>query len=657
MVHYNTKKKYITNQNKTKKNKKLLFNLNDDYYSYVNYPWIETQSIPNNRESTNSFVLLQNKIDIEMKDVLTTKIFKEKTQNDIRCINLYESFVKWNDSLVETQIYSFIQQFNTFLKNPDKFYKFITWFMKSGVRTPIMFDIIYDPKNVNQYICEFGSDGIAFNKKEIYMKKDKPNEKYRQQYIKFIDKIFYIIFGPHNCYKGQDVLEIEISLAKHAHLNEITHIEDMYNVFSNKELLQKCNFNFNEFCFYMKIKKIPTKIMITNPPFFINFMSLMNEWTSSKWTSYWVFQILLSAGKYHSKIFKENFLFFSVFMNNIKTPISMQKLALYKIERMMNTTLSKTYLKYYTNKKEIIFCTLLCKRIKDIFKKRLENNNWIHHKTKKHAILKLEKMNFIIGYKDKWEEDPDCVFYNNDGWGNDIKYAQWSYENIIDKYNKNLLQKKYWERNNISVFNVNAFYNNLTNELILPNAILQPPFVDIKKGLSYNLAYIGSIIAHEVVHGFDSEGCKFNEQGSYIKWWNNDDLNSYKKKQIEIIKQYELIAKKDKYNINGNVTLTENIADIAGFSIIEDVLESYLNELGIIGETQYPYFKKLYYYYTKQWRSIMKVKAMHNLLNIDPHSISKHRVNGVLMRSWRFETIFNIQKGDGMYFKNKDTIW
>jgi len=656
MVSYNTKKKYKNLHNKTKKYKQKI-KLQDDYYSYVNYPWIETQTIPKNRTTTNSFILLQNKVDNEMKVVLN-KIIKEKTPDGIRCKNLYESNIIWNDSLVEKQIYFFIQQLNTYLKNSKNFYEFIVWFMKSGFRAPIDFGLTYDAKHPTRYICTIEPSGLAFNKKDVYFKKDKLNAEYRDSYIKYINKLFFIIFGPNNCYKGVDVLEIEIELSQYARLNEVNHIEDIYNIFTNKELLQKCNFNFKEFCFYLKFKKIPSNVMIPNPQYLIKVMKLLKKWTTTKWISYWVFQILLSAGRYHSKLFQENFTFFSILMNDVKIPISRQKFALHKIEGIMNTTLSKEYLKYYKNEKEKIFCSLLCERIKTIFKKRILINNWLSNETKKHALLKLESINFVIGYKDKWEEDPDCDFIDNDGWGNDIKYIHWVYKKTTDKYDKTIPGKKYWLKNGgISVFNVNAVFNNITNELTIPNAILQRPFVDLNKSISYNLAYLGSIIAHEFVHGFDSEGCKYDKDGIYKNWWNSQDMTSYKKKQNEIIKQYETIAKKDKQEVRGNITLTENIADIAGFSIIEDVLESYLIELNIFGENQYLYFKDLYYYYTRQWRSISKIKAINNLLNSDAHSIAKHRVNGVLMRSWRFKLIFDIQKNNGMYFESNDTIW
>ena len=210
----------------------------------------------------------------------------------------------------------------------------------------------------------------------------------------------------------------------------------------------------------------------------------------------------------------------------------------------------------------------------------------------------------------------------------------------------------------MNVFDVNAFYNNVKNEFILPNAILQKPFVDISKKISYNLAYIGFIIAHEMVHGFDSEGCLFDETGKLNYWWTKDDYNKYKHLQKDVVEHYEALAKKDGVKLDGHQTLDENIADISALHIIEDTLEMYLIDNNIFGEKQTPYFIELYQNYARHWRSVIKPKQITNNLLLDQHSLSKYRVNCVLMRSKRFAQVFNIGDSDGMYYERKtNEIW
>jgi putative endopeptidase len=210
----------------------------------------------------------------------------------------------------------------------------------------------------------------------------------------------------------------------------------------------------------------------------------------------------------------------------------------------------------------------------------------------------------------------------------------------------------------MNVFTVNAYYNNTKNEIILPNAILQKPFIDITKPLSHNLGFIGFIIGHELVHGFDSQGALYDEKGLLRYWWTKEDQLRYSLLQKDVIEHYEALAKKDGHKLDGKLTLDENIADISALNIIEDTLETYLTEQNIFGEKQTEFFKDLYYNYAKQWRTIIKPKQMKLMLMTDQHSLAKYRVNCVLMRSKRFNRIFNIHNGDDMFYSvNVPEIW
>jgi putative endopeptidase len=176
--------------------------------------------------------------------------------------------------------------------------------------------------------------------------------------------------------------------------------------------------------------------------------------------------------------------------------------------------------------------------------------------------------------------------------------------------------------------------------------------------MAYNLASIGFIIAHEIIHGFDKLGCQFDGDGEMHNWWSKEDSDNYKKLQEEIIEQYETVSKLDNIKLNGDLTLSENIADTSALQIVEDVLEDYLVERDIFGAEQDKHFKELYYNYARQWRTLMTISRMKTLTALDGHSLTNYRVNCTLIRSERFRRIFNIQSGDGMYYnKPMSIIW
>jgi len=329
------------------------------------------------------------------------------------------------------------------------------------------------------------------------------------------------------------------------------------------------------------------------------------------------------------------------------------------VSNIMNRTVSKKYIEYYKNEQQKVFVTDLTNKIKKVFKERVTRNKWLTSKTKELALQKLDAMSYAIGYRSKYLEDPDCVFLENDPISNLVMVLKWENKYVIRVIHKKIPDKSYWLKNEEqNVFDVNAHYNGSENELIIPNAILQSPYVNLDKDISYNLANIGFIIAHEMIHGFDKMGCQFDENGDMNNWWTKEDANNYKKLQAEIIEQYETMAKRDGIKLNGELTISENIADSSALQFVEDVLEDYLIERDIFGLDQEKYFKDLYYNYAKQWRTLLNIKQLKNITLLDNHSLTNYRVNCVLVRSERFRQIFDIKPGDGMYYgKEMNVIW
>jgi len=268
-------------------------------------------------------------------------------------------------------------------------------------------------------------------------------------------------------------------------------------------------------------------------------------------------------------------------------------------------------------------------------------------------------MKFVIGYKKKWEETfsfQKIIYSEKDKYFNYKKNNELS----ICKLRKLLDEKnnfEEWNSEGMNLFDVNAFYIGSVNEIIIPNAILQSPFLNLHKSFEYNLAFIGTTIGHELIHAFDDEGSKLDEKGNYYNWWTKKDKEEYLKKQKEVIKKYEKMASQDKIKLDGKLSLGENIADMFGLLLCEDVLEKYLLEKKIFGEKQDPYFKRFFTYYSISWKNKMNYKYLKNRLLNDVHSLSKYRVNGVLSNSPRFQKVFEMNKSNSMFNDDFIDIW
>ena len=559
-------------------------------------------------------------------------------------------------------------------REKNNLYEFAAWFMKQGFPFPITWNISIDARNPSVYISNLNENGTTIDSIDFYYKKEKKYKHKRKLFLTFLENVFKEIFGPNHPYEPKKVYEIEKKIAKFMLSEEdLIYITKTYHNFNQSSCLQECHFDIHKFSKYFGFKTTPKHVLVENPNFIKNVMKMLNEnWSSDSWKTYWVYQIIIIASKFHKKLH----MLFNNFFNNVlleldddddddvesTSKINMKLRAIKHVELYMNTTISKKYLEFFSNHKVYLFCENLVKRYQNAFRERLQKNNWLHKETIQKILKKIHNMTIVIGHKKKWESDPETnevPFSPVDAWENYQMFHQWSIKRDIENTDKKVLAKDVWLRiEDQNVYDVNAYYNVIENELVLPNAILQVPFVDLKKNMAYNIARIGTTIGHEIIHGYDDDGFNYDEHGCYVEtgWWKETDIRIYKEKQQQILKQYQTAAKRDNISLKGKINLGENIADIGGFLLSEDVLVQYLNEQNICGDAQKKYLIDFYTHYAKQWRSTQNVKTYDKYVNLDVHSFNKYRVNCVLAQSEKFRNIFNVNQDDNMFY-NGETIW
>jgi predicted metalloendopeptidase len=521
-----------------------------------------------------------------------------------------------------------------------------------------------------------------------------------------VNLLLNFVLGQNNCYNGEDIYNIEKNTAKYLYDDDMKiTFETSYNKFSASELNSKFHFNMNKYIDSLvknthkdiNNHKHERYVVINNVKYMqYVFNEMYLNWHTKEWNGYFIYKIITSAIPYHKGLCK----IYSVFMNNIsilnkdskrgKSPrhdtiveniydtrpmvnlfrktCDPKKIALSNVTEIMNMEINKLYMKDYKHEKEIEFVKKMMESIKNVFRKRIVRNTWLSSNTIKHILQKLDKINIVIGTKSKWDADPDCDFTNDDSYGNYQKYKNWIVAQKIHKYfnhdKENILEKykDKWNRNHgLNTYSVNACFNFDTNELFIPNAILQPPFINIDKSMTYNYANVCTLIGHELMHAFDDQGHKYDENGNFggSGWWSKEDTKTYQEKQDKLIHFYENVAKKDDIIVSANITIGENIADIGGFLIAEEALVDHLIENKIYGEKQNIYLMEFYKYYAEYWQSIKKFELYKNMNLLNPHSIAKYRVNCVLVTSERFNKIYNIQKKDKMYLNHYEEyhIW
>jgi predicted metalloendopeptidase len=205
---------------------------------------------------------------------------------------------------------------------------------------------------------------------------------------------------------------------------------------------------------------------------------------------------------------------------------------------------------------------------------------------------------------------------------------------------------------------VNASYTPARNAIYINLGYIQPPFIDLhERGIEYNLANIGFVLGHEMSHGFDDSGSKYGHDGKLNDWWTEKDKKTYKKIQANVVKQYEAVALRDGIKFDASITTGEDLADISGIAICEEYLRDFQDNNTDIIPIRALSYEAFYTYFAFQQRQVVNKKAISAQLKTNPHPLDKYRCNVPLSRSSIFRALYNVKKGDGMWWENTDTIF
>ena len=297
----------------------------------------------------------------------------------------------------------------------------------------------------------------------------------------------------------------------------------------------------------------------------------------------------------------------------------------------------------------------LVNNLQKAFETRIKNLDWMSDVTKQKAIVKLKGFMKKIGYPSKWKTYDDVNIDKNDFFANAKSVEAHKKKEDISKIGKEV-DRTEW---GMTTPTVNAYYNATFNEIVFPAGILQFPNFDVNADDAMNYGAIGAVIGHEMTHGFDDQGCQYDEVGNIKNWWAKEDSTKFASKTAAVVKQYDGFRVLDNLPVNGRLTLGENIADIGGIAIAYDAFK--LTKQGkdttkIDGLTAN---QRFFIAYAISWREIDRPEMQRVWINTDPHSPVIFRVNGPLSNFTPFYQTFGVKEGDKMYIKPEDraNIW
>ena len=410
------------------------------------------------------------------------------------------------------------------------------------------------------------------------------------------------------------------------------------------------------------------------PPFFVtsslNYLKcgselLVKNWNSPRWKTYWIFLLVKRIARFTKDWENITYDFYGKFergQSRINRSDSVSASLYMSIP--FNTFLTEQYVKKYENPQAMEFVRILCDDLKIVYKRILSNNNWLSPKTKQYALEKLKHFTFIIGKPENLSSDPD-LNYSTILYDNMEKIMLWRNKLFIDLDGKPVVDIPMmdWTQYPVKMvgtqaYIVNASYTPSKNAIYINLGYIQEPFVDLdERGIEYNLAHLGFTIGHEMSHGFDDMGSKYGWDGKLDDWWTAEDKKKYKVIQNDVIKQYEVYAARDGIKFDASIGIGEDLADISGLAICNEYLGDFQEKNQDLIPIRDLSFKVFYVYYALQQRQKVGKKALAAQLKTNPHPLDKYRCNVPVSRSEIFRALYNVKKGDGMWWHNTNTVW
>lgn len=644
----------------------------NDFYGYVNYKWMKSASNVSDDEKyivrKSDFTSVQHKVYEEL-DKLILNYIKHHHNNMAKNIDIFrKSIISMNSPSNSKRIAKdYVQLIDNFISE-DNPWKLLAYYGKREMirhRGPFVLNFFPepgDPDVVNCWLFYHNFESIDNNVYNIF---DKTSQSLinRTKYISFVRKIFDTTLGKGHGLKPRDVLDVEIEF--------INAIE--YNKSYDKATKVKASESLNKYGFdwITYTKELGFK---TPPPYFLTYdlgylkrctKLFIDNWKTPKWRTFWLFILLANLCRITNKWREIVYEFYGNHQRGQQKIVTNDavNITLY-MSLSFGNWLSKEYLRYAYNKDVVTSVINMGKDLSTVFKRIVSRNEWLSTSTKQRAIRKLEKINLVVGNDENMGEDP-VLSYSSNFYDNLEKICDSRFKkqiSIIGKKSLIVLPDADWndypaKLSTYYPYVVNASYTPSKNQIFMNLGVLQPPFIDLTKRIEYNLAGIGFIISHEMSHSLDNNGSKYDENGKLYDWWTPRDKKIFKRITRDVEKQYEEFLGKDKYDFDASLSLGEDIADISSVAIISEYLKDYIIYMNKDSLIATNIFQNFFIYYAIHHQSYEPAKATIPLLLTNPHPPNKYRCNIPLSRSTIFRKIYDVKKGNGMWWHNTNTIW
>jgi putative endopeptidase len=632
----------------------------DNFYLYASGAWLKNNPVPAKETRWGTFNQLRDFNINAVKTVLERSVADRSAPAGSVTRRVADFYTAGMDSAAiekkaVTPIVPLLERIAA-INNVNDLKNEINTMRVEGVGAPLYsFFVGQDRKNVEFMIPQFGQGGTTLPDRDYYLKTDGRNQAIQEAYRKYISTLFRLS-GSGNAdadKNAQTVFTLEKKLAE-VQLSRV-EMRDAYKTYNKFRVddLSKLTpgMDWKNILAQLKVTGVDS-VIVNNPAFFKEAASMLISVPLQDWKMYLRWNILKGAAPYLSNDFVEaTFTYNQVLTGQrIQTPRWQRISAL--TDGSVGDLLGQLYVKEYFKPEAKARMEELVSNLRKAFAIRIKSLDWMSPATREKALAKLAAFRPKIAYPSKWRNYEGLVIKPDTYFENVKNVGRWNYNFMISQLGKPVDR----ERFNMTPPTVNAYYSATLNEIVFPAGILQFPFFDPKADDALNYGGIGAVIGHEMSHGFDDNGSKYDADGTLRNWWTEEDRTKFDAKTKLLAQQFDAYTVLDTLHVNGKLTLGENIGDLGGLNVAYEAFKMTKQGQSSTKIDGFTPDQRFFLAWAQVWRTNILPESAAQLLLTDTHSPGEYRTIGAPVNMDAWYKAFHVQPGDRLYKKPADRI-
>lgn len=632
----------------------------DDFYQYATGGWQKLNPIPDENSRYGSFDKLSEATQKQVQDLIE-ELSKTKSaagSNEQKVGDLYKmamDSVKLNADGAKP-IQSLLAEIAAAKEQKDVI-RLITQVSKYADSPFFAFFVAPDDLNSSMNIAHIYQGGIGMGDRDYYLEQTDNAQQLRNAYVKLMETQFKNAGYANPSEAAANVMKIEMALAKsHFSKEKLRLPEENYHKILVKDLEKKVA-RFDWTAYFEGVgAKNPDSINIAQVEPLKAAIALIQSEPIQNIKDYLSWKVIDAASPYLSDTFvNANFEFYGKAMSGVKQNRPRWKRSVDAVSAALGEAVGEVYVKKYFPAEAKKRMLDLVNNLMTSFGERIQALEWMSDTTKAKALDKLKAFTVKIGYPDKWKDYSSLEIKNDSYFANIMRAADYEHRDMMKDLGKPVDKTK-WA---MTPQTVNAYYNPSANEIVFPAGILQPPFFYMDGDDAVNYGAIGVVIGHEMTHGFDDQGSKFDKEGNLANWWLETDTKNFNARTDLLVKHFDGIVVIDSLHANGTFTLGENIADHGGLQISYQAFQKTAQAKEKKAMDGFTPAQRFFLSYANVWAGNIRDEEIRRLTKVDTHSLGKWRVNGALPHIDAWYEAFNIKEGNKLYLpkEKRASIW